>query len=203
MSTSLRYTTSDLEGLPTIDGVRYEIIDGDLYVSRPPHWHHQYVGGQVWRALQDWNDKTSTGIAIEAPGVVFAPDENVAPDVVWISRARLPHIFSASGHLRAAPELVVEVLSPGAENERRDRELKLKLYSRQPYLAFAARVRLRAVADLGPRALSRRQLRVSRAVRRRCAGTPGRRRRSRDDARGRGSRTPQPSPARPARRGRR
>jgi Uma2 family endonuclease len=131
MRTSLRYTTSDLEGLPTIDGVRYEIIDGDLYVSRPPDWHHQYVGAQVWRALQDWNDQTGSGMAIEAPGVVFAPDENVAPDVVWISRARLPHIFNASGHLRAAPDLVVEVLSPGAENERRDRELKLKLYSRQ------------------------------------------------------------------------
>ncbi len=34
-----------------------------------------------------------------------------------------------AGHLTAAPELVVEVLSPGAENERRDREVKLKLYS--------------------------------------------------------------------------
>ena len=36
-----------------------------------------------------------------------------------------------AGHFRRAPELVVEVLSPGPKNERRDRELKLKLYSRQ------------------------------------------------------------------------
>lgn len=34
-----------------------------------------------------------------------------------------------SGHLVAAPELVIEVLSAGTENERRDREVKLKLYS--------------------------------------------------------------------------
>jgi Uma2 family endonuclease len=34
-----------------------------------------------------------------------------------------------AGHLTAAPELVVEVLSPGIENERRDREAKLKLYA--------------------------------------------------------------------------
>ena len=131
MSTSLRYTTSDLEGLPTIDGVRYEIIDGELYVSKSLDWHHQFVSSQIWRALQDWSDQTGAGLAILAPGVVFAPDDNVVPDVVWISQARLPHIFTASGHLRAAPELVVEVLSPGADNERRDRELKLKLYSRQ------------------------------------------------------------------------
>ncbi|MDQ5851540.1 MAG: Uma2 family endonuclease, partial [Chloroflexota bacterium] len=35
------------------------------------------------------------------------------------------------GKLHAAPELVVEVLSPGGANERRDREAKLKLYSRR------------------------------------------------------------------------
>lgn len=34
-----------------------------------------------------------------------------------------------SGHLTGAPELIVEVLSAGKENERRDREAKLKLYS--------------------------------------------------------------------------
>ena len=34
-----------------------------------------------------------------------------------------------AGHLTGAPELVVEVLSPGKENERRDKEAKLKLYS--------------------------------------------------------------------------
>ena len=38
-------------------------------------------------------------------------------------------LLDNAGHLTAAPELVVEVLSSGAENERRDREAKLKLYS--------------------------------------------------------------------------
>jgi Uma2 family endonuclease len=35
------------------------------------------------------------------------------------------------GKLHAAPELMIEVLSPGATNERRDREAKLKLYSQR------------------------------------------------------------------------
>jgi Uma2 family endonuclease len=39
--------------------------------------------------------------------------------------------IDADGHLCVAPELIVEVLSPGSANERRDRELKLKLYSRE------------------------------------------------------------------------
>ncbi len=38
-------------------------------------------------------------------------------------------MLDEAGHLTGAPELVVEVLSPGAEQERRDKEAKLKLYS--------------------------------------------------------------------------
>jgi Uma2 family endonuclease len=55
----------------------------------------------------------------------------VIPDVVWISRERLLALQDEAGHLRGAPELVVEVLSPGAANERRDREVKLALYARR------------------------------------------------------------------------
>jgi Uma2 family endonuclease len=38
--------------------------------------------------------------------------------------------LDAGGHLTVAPELVVEVLSPGSSNELRDRDVKLSLYSR-------------------------------------------------------------------------
>jgi Uma2 family endonuclease len=126
-----RYTTADLEGLPTLDGVRYEIIDGDLYVSRPTDWRHQYTGGEIFGPLQGWSQQTGAGLALLAPGIVFASDDSVAPDLVWIARERLPGLFDEAGHLRAAPTLVAEILSPGAENERRDREMKVKLYSRQ------------------------------------------------------------------------
>ena len=51
--------------------------------------------------------------------------------MVWISNERLEQILDEAGHLRGAPELVVEVLSPGEENEKRDRQSKLKLYSVQ------------------------------------------------------------------------
>jgi Uma2 family endonuclease len=131
MSTSLRFTSSDLEKFPDIEGVRYEIIDGELHVSKAPGWHHQYACDGVVVALRNWNEHTGTGVAVSGPGVIFAEDDDVIPDVVWISRERLANALDEAGHLRIAPELVVEVLSPGASNERRDRDLKLKLYSRQ------------------------------------------------------------------------
>ncbi|HSO76867.1 MAG TPA: Uma2 family endonuclease, partial [Blastocatellia bacterium] len=51
--------------------------------------------------------------------------------VVWTSNKRLPSVLADDGRLHDAPELVVEVLSPGSVNERRDREAKLQLYSRR------------------------------------------------------------------------
>jgi Uma2 family endonuclease len=130
MTTSLRWTSADLEVLPD-DGKRYEIIDGELYVSRQPGYFHQKVCSDFYVVLQAWSDVTGSGEAIIAPGVIFAEDDDVAPDVVWISNRRLAEATDPAGHLRAPPELVVEVLSPGASNERRDLEAKLKLYSRR------------------------------------------------------------------------
>ena len=130
MTSSLRWTSADLDALPD-DGKRYEIIDGELYVSKQPQWHHQVVCGQIFTLLQSWSLRTDSGGASIAPGVIFAEDDDVAPDVVWASTERLTTGLGADGHLYTAPELVVEVLSPGPTNAQRDRDVKLKLYSRR------------------------------------------------------------------------
>lgn len=130
MTTSLRWTSADLETLPD-DGKRYEIIDGELYVAKQPDWPHQRACGQAFRLLQNWSDQTNHGQANIAPGLIFADDDDVAPDVIWISNERLNTALESDGKLHYAPELVIEVLSFTGTNERRDREAKLKLYSRR------------------------------------------------------------------------
>lgn len=127
---TLHWTSQDLELLPD-DGSRYEIVDGELYVSKQPHLHHQIVCGKVFKLLESWSDRTQVGMPIFTPGVIFTDDNDVVPDVVWISYKRLATALQADGKLHTSPELVVEVLSPGSANERRDREVKLKLYSRR------------------------------------------------------------------------
>jgi Uma2 family endonuclease len=131
MTNSLRFTSADLEFYPGNDGKRYEIIDGELYVSAQPHYYHQRTCSCVWSKLQRWSDQSGDGEAIVAPGVIFADDDNVAPDVVWMSSNRLAQILRPDGKLHGAPQLVVEVLSPGTANQHRDRDAKLKLYSRR------------------------------------------------------------------------
>lgn len=132
MDTGVRFTTADVEALPDPpDDTRYELIDGELFVARQPHWGHQFVSGALWAALQDWNRRTRLGVANIAPGVIFSPEDGVAPDVIWISRERRARGVRADGKLHAAPELAIEILSPGGANARRDREVKLKLYARE------------------------------------------------------------------------
>lgn len=125
---TMRWTTQDLELLPD-DGRRYEIIQGELLVSVAPHWGHQEACGNIYAALKSWSRTTGLGKAAINPGIIFTDADNVIPDVVWASNERLAVLLDEAGHLTAAPELVVEVLSPGAENNRRDRDLKLRLYS--------------------------------------------------------------------------
>ena len=106
-----RWTTADLELLPD-NCNRYEIIDGELFVTRAPHWQHQRTCGNILQELNTWSRETALGQAAIAPGIIFSDADNVIPDVVWANNERLAILLDDAGHLTAAPELVVE----GAEH---------------------------------------------------------------------------------------
>lgn len=129
MASAVKLTVADLEALPE-NGKRYELIEGELYVSTQPHWLHQRVCGELFTVLNIWSKQTGRGVAGWAPGIIFSEEDAVAPDIIWVSKDRLNVIDLETGKLHRAPDLIVEVLSPGPENERRDRRTKLHLYSR-------------------------------------------------------------------------
>jgi Uma2 family endonuclease len=136
-----RWTVADLDALPEKeDGwrIRYEIIDGELFVSRAPGDEHQYTTAQFTYELVSWNRTSAAGEVFIGPGVIFSISDAVEPDVVWLSHERLVRFEEADRHLHGAPELVVEVLSPGAANRRRDLERKLRLYSERGVLEYWA-----------------------------------------------------------------
>ena len=125
-----KFTSADLALMPD-DGNRYEIIEGELYVSRQLSYEHQYTCNRCGHLVEQWNEQSGLGVVLQAPGVIFAEDDDVAPDVVWITRNRLERSVDDAGHLHTAPELVIEVLSPGRANEFSDLQAKLDLYSRR------------------------------------------------------------------------
>jgi Uma2 family endonuclease len=131
VANSLYWTTADLDAMPDDGGwKRHEIIEGELFVTRAPHIRHQSTAGKIQVRLQNWSEETGLGLSVQTPGVIFTPTDAVIPDVVWASQARLERGIDAAGHFTVAPELVVEILSAGEQNEQRDKSIKLKLYSR-------------------------------------------------------------------------
>jgi Uma2 family endonuclease len=130
MTVTHRWTVADLEDLPTVEGNRYEIMGGELFVSKQPHLDHQQVCSELTFQLIAWSKETGLGRAIAAPGLILSEEDAVAPDLIWISSERLRAARGEDGKLHEGPDLVVEVLSAGKSNELRDREIKLGLYSR-------------------------------------------------------------------------
>jgi Uma2 family endonuclease len=135
-SSSVRWTIADLELFAGDRANRYEIIDGELFVTRAPHWKHQNSCVNIGAVLKDWSDRSGLGETAITPGIIFSDADSVIPDVVWASKERLAYLLDEAGHLTGAPELVVEVLSPGKSNEHRDKEAKLKLYSVRGVLEY-------------------------------------------------------------------
>jgi Uma2 family endonuclease len=131
MATTIRWTIADLEALPQ-DGKLYEIIEGELLMSKNPVPQHQQSCNQICFELGKWNEKTQVGIVFPFTALLFADDDYVVPDAFWVSNERLKKAYDKSdGKFHYAPELVIEVLSPGSANIERDRDIKLKLYSRR------------------------------------------------------------------------
>jgi Uma2 family endonuclease len=121
-------TIADIEAMPD-DGNRYEIIEGELFVSRAPSLTHQQIVANAVFAFRTYLDRNPIGRVWPAPGVIFSDFSGVIPDVIYISQERVDEIASGD-RVTGAPDLVIEVLSPGAENERRDRQAKRQLYAK-------------------------------------------------------------------------
>lgn len=116
------YRRRDYEALP--DEPRCELILGRFYLSPSPSPYHQTVVALLWQHL-DQLAKRSGGLAFLAPLDVYLADHSVVqPDVIYVSPARRTIV---GRRVDGAPDLMVEVLSPGTA--RRDRGEKLGLYA--------------------------------------------------------------------------
>jgi Uma2 family endonuclease len=121
------WTVDDLQDLPD-DGNRYEVIDGELFVTPAPSLTHQRAVLRLSRILGDYLDKEPVGELVIAPAdVVFSGKRSVQPDlfVTPLVNGRRPRRFEEVGRLL----LAVEVLSP--TTARADRVVKRTLYRDQ------------------------------------------------------------------------
>ena len=122
---SLRFTYEDYLLLP--EDRRYEVIDGALYLTPAPTPYHQIVGRRIQRLIEDHVEREALGVVFDAPcDVVLSRFDVLQPDVFFVSADRRSVI--GEKFISDAPDLVVEVLSPGTR--KRDRIFKAKRYAR-------------------------------------------------------------------------
>ena len=121
-------TVDDLDAMPE-DGNRYEVIEGELFVSRAPGVPHQRVSTNAVAIFWNYLAENPIGEVIATPGLIFGKFSGVIPDIVFYTHERAKEIISGE-RLVAAPELVIEILSRGSENVARDRIVKRQLYAK-------------------------------------------------------------------------
>lgn len=118
-----RWTADRRAALPD-DGRRYEIIDGELFVTLSPNVRHQRAAFALAVRLRTYLAAHPVGEVIIAPAdVEFSDDTVVEPDVFV---ARLVEGRPAEDLKHAGlPLLVAEVLSPSTERTDRGRKREL------------------------------------------------------------------------------
>lgn len=108
------------------DGCRYEIVQGVLMMSPAPEVAHQGIIMRISRYLDEHIFSSGRGRVFLAPtDVMLAPHKVVQPDVLVLLNEHKERL--RKHYIEGAPDLVVEVISPGSAAY--DRLVKYNLYA--------------------------------------------------------------------------
>lgn len=122
-----QWTIDDYMRLVDPPGFRYELIEGQLYMSPSPSFWHQNSLGELFALMKTFVREHQLGTVVFAPmDVVIDRGETqtvVQPDLIFISNERKGIIKRI---IEGAPDLLVEILS--ASTAQRDRITKTALY---------------------------------------------------------------------------
>ena len=115
MTTTRLVTAEELAAMPD-DGYCYELVDGKLVKMAPAKKKHGRVAMKFgWRLSQHVypNDLGEVSAAETGFRLSSNPDTVLAPDAAFISKSRAEQDAVEDGFWETAPDLAVEVMSPG------------------------------------------------------------------------------------------
>jgi len=122
----LLLTKEDYRLLPD-SGPRYQLIEGELYLSPSPNRYHQIVSRNIEFLLLKYLEEHPVGELYHAPFDVYLSEHDVyQPDIVFVKKEHFEVLTDAG--IEGTPDLVVEILSPS--NAYLDKKAKLHSYAR-------------------------------------------------------------------------
>jgi Uma2 family endonuclease len=123
-----RWTYDEYARLPQpseVRGTRFEVIDGELYVTPGPSLRHQRIFTDLVTRLNVFVQSNRVGEVFGSPfDVLFGEGDYVEPDIMFVRSGR-EDIVTERG-IEGPPDLLVEVLSPSTAE--RDLGIKLDRY---------------------------------------------------------------------------
>ena len=122
-------TVADLDAFPDDDGNRYELIEGELFVSRAPGIPHQRVLHNLQLEFGSYLKANPIGILVPGAGAIFNDYDAVIPDLAFVRNERWDQVVTGE-KFTGALDLVIEIMSPGTQNRQRDLAAKRKLYGK-------------------------------------------------------------------------
>jgi Uma2 family endonuclease len=113
------------------DGSRQELVRGVVITMPPPGFRHGKVQCKVGRLIGNFLDAHPLGHVVTESGVrtEAGPDTVRGPDVSFWSFERLPADAAPDGYPEVAPDLVVEVRSPGQSRPKLRDKIKEYLFN--------------------------------------------------------------------------
>ena len=115
MSTITKLTTAEeLLSLPD-DGLRYELVEGELRQMSPAGHDHGRITMRLASPLAQHIEENGLGEVYAAEtGFMLRtnPDTVRAPDIAFIKQERVDQVGEPKGYWPGAPDLAVEVISP-------------------------------------------------------------------------------------------
>lgn len=109
-------TADDLLRLPTGAGQRYQLLRGELKTMSPSGSKHGRLVARLGAVIEVHVRSSRLGVAFGAEtGFILErnPDTVRAPDAAYVAAARVPPQGLPDGFFPGAPDLAVEVISPG------------------------------------------------------------------------------------------
>lgn len=117
------WTDEELMALPN-DGHKYELVEGELVMS-PAGFRHGDISVRLTARLMNVVVPAGLGVVLDSStGFKMQNGNLLSPDVSFVARERLRGMKSLpEGFFQGAPDLAVEVLSPGASKRHLEHKL--------------------------------------------------------------------------------
>ena len=121
------WTEAELQALPE-DGFVHELVNGQLVMSPKNNFQHGDIASRLFLALGNHAQRHRLGIVLDSSTGFWMRNRNCrAPDISFICRQRVKSLGfkpSTQSFFPAAPDLAVEILSPGNTRGEIDGRLK-------------------------------------------------------------------------------